>query len=127
MKTKNYYLLIAGGICLFTALLHTIGGQIDLVNPMMESDLKIQTKTELLGVWHMVTIMIFIGAYVLLRNGLNLKGDQIESVRLTAWLFILFGIAFVIVSIFNGVLAPQWILCFPIGILALLGLKKAKA
>lgn len=121
---KNYYLLIGGVICLFTAFLHTIGGQIDLVNPMMESDLEVQASTELLGVWHMVTVTLFVSAYVLLKNGLRPLKTNSSAVELVAWLFILFGIAYLLVSLVNGVLAPQWILLLPIGTFTLFGLKK---
>lgn len=123
MQTKNYYLIIAGAICFFTALLHTIGGQLDLIDPMLESNLKTQTKTELLGAWHMVTVIIFVAAIVFLKNGFRPVENQNYLVRLMAWLFILFSVVFIGVSVFNKVLAPQWILCLPIGILALLGAK----
>ncbi len=124
MKPKNYYLIIAGIICLATALLHTIGGQYDLIGPLLDSDLHRQKKTELLGVWHMVTVIIFISAIVLLKNGFRPNSAPDNSISLLAWLFIAFGIVFLMVSIFNQTLAPQWILCFPIGVLALLGNKK---
>lgn len=122
MKTRNYYLLIAGIICLFTALLHTLAGQIDLVEPMMTSSLQEQTKTELLGVWHMVTVVIFVAAYILLRNGWKPRENQGALLKGIAYLFLAFGGVFIGVSLFRGVLAPQWILCLPIGGLALRGI-----
>lgn len=126
MKVRNNYLISAGVICLFTAILHTIGGQIDLVNPLMESDLKLQTKSELLGVWHMVTVILFISAYVLLKNGMNVKDNELESVKLIARLFLLFGLVFIVVCLYKNVLAPQWVLCLPIAVLTFVGLNKMK-
>ena len=64
MKTKNTYLIIAGVLTLFTAFLHLIGGQIDLINPLFKSNLENQIQTELLGVWHMVTIILFASSIV---------------------------------------------------------------
>ncbi len=122
---KNYFLIVAGVICLLTALIHTFGGQIDLVNPMMDSNLKMQGKTEWLGVWHMATVILFVFAYVLLKNGFKFNEDQKYTVQLVGWVFILFGLVFVGASLFSMLLAPQFILCFPIGILALIGVRKS--
>lgn len=49
-KNKNYFILIAGIINSFTALLHTIGGQIELVKPLQKGDLPNQAKAEWFGV-----------------------------------------------------------------------------
>jgi hypothetical protein len=68
---RNMYLLIAGGINLFTAILHTIGGQLDLVNPLMNSNLTDQQKAEWIAAWHLVTIMLFFTSYVIIKNGLG--------------------------------------------------------
>ena len=65
---KNIYWFIAGILNLFTALLHTIGGQLDLVNPLLNSSLETQTKAEWFGVWHMVTILLFVTSYLVLKN-----------------------------------------------------------
>ena len=125
MNNRNYPLLIAGIICLLTALLHTIGGQIDLISPLIDSELTTQTKTELLGVWHMITVLLFVFAYILLRNGIHLS--QKASVELIAILFIFFGLVFILVSFTQGTLAPQWILCLPIGGLSWWGLKRYRS
>ena len=58
MTNRNYYWIAAGLINLFTAFLHTIGGQLDLINPMLSSQLSGQIKTELAGAWHIVTIVL---------------------------------------------------------------------
>ena len=66
----NYSWLIAGIVNLLTALIHTFGGQLDLVNPLLKSNLSDQSKAEWLGVWHMVTLLLFATTYVIFRNTL---------------------------------------------------------
>lgn len=121
MKNRNIYLIIAGLINLFTACLHTFAGQIDLINPLMNANLAIQTKSELLGAWHIVTILLFATAFILLKNGFqwNISKDKI-TIKYIGVLYILFCIPFVTVSIMNNLLAPQWILLLPIGTLSLI-------
>ena len=75
MKIKNIYWIIAGVINLLTAFLHLIGGQMSLVDPLSKSNLELQVKTELLGVWHMVTVMLFMSSIVLLMFGLKPKEE----------------------------------------------------
>jgi hypothetical protein len=127
MKTKNLFLIISGLINLFTFLLHVIGGQISLINPLLDSNLELQVKTELLGVWHMVTIILFITSIILLYWGFKQnKKSNIELLSFIGYLYILFSVPFVIISIIYGLLVPQWILLLPIGILTIIGIKKIK-
>lgn len=127
MKNKrNNYWLIAGIINLFTALLHTIGGQIELVTPMLNSNLEDQTKAEWFGAWHMVTIILFTSSYWILKNVvIEFQRRQTELMKHIGILYILFSIPFCISSIMYNLLAPQWILLLPIGILLYIGSKKS--
>ena len=123
---KNIYIKIAGIINLFTALLHLIGGQIDLVNPLLNSDITTQQKGELIGAWHIVTILLFYTAFIILQSGF--KNNNIQNylqLKSLAILYILSGIPFIAISVWLGIFAPQWILLMPIGILLLLGLRKS--
>ena len=123
---KNYYWLMAGIVNLFTALLHTIGGQIELVNPMLKSNLENQTKVEWFGVWHMITIILFLSSYLVLKNAIiEFQKRQTELMKYIGILYILLSIPFCISSIVHKLLAPQWILLLPIGILLYLGTKKS--
>lgn len=123
---KNYYWLMAGIVNLFTALLHTIGGQIELVNPMLKSNLENQTKAEWFGVWHMITIILFLSSYLVLKNAIiEFQNRQTELMKYIGILYILLSIPFCISSIVHKLLAPQWILLLPIGILLYLGTKKS--
>jgi len=127
MKTKNTFLIISGLINLFTFLLHVIGGQISLINPLLDSNLELQIKTELLGVWHMVTIILFVTSIILLYLGFKQnKKLNIQLLSFIGYLYILFSIPFIIISIIYGLLVPQWILLLPIGVLTIFGIKKIK-
>lgn len=119
---RNYYWLIAGVINLFTALLHTIGGQMDLVSPLQKSDMTNQAKAEWFGVWHMVTIILFASSFLILRS--FLRKTQSETLGYFGYLYILLSIPFIISSLLNGFLVPQWILLLPIGLLILIGQKR---
>ncbi len=117
------YWIIAGTINLFTALLHTFGGQIDLVNPLLDSNLNIQSKTEWLGVWHIVTVILFVSSYYLIKYGLNKINSSLQVIQLIGILYLLFSFAFIISSLYTTEFAPQWILLLPIGVLSLIGIK----
>ncbi len=124
-NNRNIYWLIGGGINLFTAILHTIGGQLELVNPIMSSSLVDQAKAEWIGVWHMVTIILFLTSYVLIKNGISKnENKQTELVQYIGYLYIIFSIPSMTTSIMYNLLAPQWILLLPIGGLVLYGMKK---
>lgn len=123
--TRNTYWLIAGGINLCTAILHTIGGQLELVNPLMNSNLIDQQKAEWLAAWHLVTIILFSTSYVFFKNGIGKSRNiQTEIIQHMGILYIAFAVPFIVSSIFYKLFAPQWILLLPIGIVALFGVKQ---
>ena len=116
---------IAGLLNLFTAFLHLIGGQISLVDPLLLTSLGYQEKGEWVGVWHIITILLFFTTFILLKTGFSKKSiPNKELLKYIGTLLILCGIPFVISSIYFGVLAPQWILFFPMGLLVLFGIKE---
>lgn len=116
------YIKIAGIINLITALIHLIAGQMDLVNPLLKSDLTNQEKGEFVGVWHMATILLFFTSILILRFAYSkMKVSNSESLRNIGILYILMGLPFIVMSIYYGLLVPQWILLMPIGILLLVG------
>lgn len=124
MKSKNSYLIIAGIINLFTAFLHTIGGQLSLVDPMVASNLNLQVKAELVAAWHLITIVLFASSLVLLKQGFTSSGSRSAVVGSIGYLYTLFALTFIVVSVVYGVFAPQWILLLPIGVLAFWGDRK---
>lgn len=121
------YIRIAGIINLITAFIHAILGQMDLVNPLLSSNLEVQQRAEWLGVWNMVTILLFATSYIILRTGFG-KVPKTEFLFLKpiAVLYLLTGIPFIASSIYFSVLAPQWILLMPIGVFLILGLGKVR-
>lgn len=123
MKKNNYY-LAAGIICLFTALLHTIGGQLTLVDPMLQSKLDIQVKSELLGAWHLVTVILWFFGFILAKNGWQVNLANSSMIKMMGLLFFLFGFVFILVIIVQRQHTPQYILFFPIAILIYIGYQK---
>jgi hypothetical protein len=123
MKNKNTYWIIAGGISVITFFVHLIIGQIDLINPLIESGLTTQVKTELLAVWHMISLLLLASSVVFIFFGIKNFPTSI-TICLLSNLYLAFGLIFIIVSIYIMTFAPQWILLLPIGIFGLLGIKK---
>ena len=119
---KNNYWLIAGVINLFTAILHLVGGQITLVDPMLQSELSAQVKTELVGAWHIVTIVLYFTSIVLLKHGLKPRNEQGKTlIQFIGINYVFFAGCFMVSSVVFVQFAPQWVLLLPIGIVALLG------
>lgn len=125
MKKYNYYLLAAGTLNAFTAILHLIGGQLDLINPMLESGMTASVKTQLLSVWHMVTVVLFATTliYFLYTKNKERKANP-QLVSFISYLYILFSLSFILSGFFQSEFTEQWILLLPIGILGLAGSKK---
>lgn len=124
-QKRNMYWLIAGGINLFTAILHTLAGQLSLVNPLITSNLSAQAKAEWFALWHMITIVLFSTTYLVIKNGMkNVQNRQTELIKYIGYLYIALAIPFIVSSIINNLLAPQWILLLPIGLLIYFGAKK---
>ena len=124
MKTKNRYWIIAGVLNLATFLLHLIGGQVDLVNPMLES-LVLDKSSQLLGAWHMVTIILLATSFVLLSAGMGKKYNaNTELIKLVGYLNLLFCLPFILTGLYYSILVSQWVFFLPIGVLTLIGLKK---
>jgi len=124
MKIRNPFLLIAGLINLFTALLHLIAGQMDLVDPLLGTDLPADIQAQWLGVWHMVTFLLFASTWVLLRNSFQVREGAASLPKGVGTLYIWLSVPFLILSITEGMLVPQWILLLPIGGLAWLGVRR---
>ncbi|AUP77725.1 hypothetical protein [Flavivirga eckloniae] len=124
-KTKNTLWIITGIINVITLFIHLIAGQTDLIDPFLKSDINSQIKTELLGVWHMVTIILLGSSIIYLKYGINNK-KHFELIYFISFLYIAFSLAFILSSAFSSVFAPQWILLLPIGVLGIIGIKKSR-
>jgi hypothetical protein len=123
MKNKNIHWIIAGVVSALTFIIHLTMGQVDLVNPLMESELTIQVKTEFLAVWHLVSVVLLVTPILYFYYGFkNLSSSLI--ICLLSNLYLAFGIVFILAGIYNSIFVPQWILLLPIGFFGLLGIKK---
>ena len=124
---KNKYLILAGILNFLTFLLHLIGGQIDLVNPMLETKLEVEKSAQLVGAWQMVSIILIATSCILLSAGFNKKfAKNTELISLIAYLNLAFCFPFILAGFYYQLFVPQWVLFLPIGILALMGVKKLK-
>ena len=122
---RKLQIRIAGFINLITAIIHLFAGQMDLVNPLQNSNLEDQQKAEWIGAWHIVTILLFFSSFIILKAGFGkLKEYELQILRRFGMLYILAGVPFIISSIYYSVFAPQWILLMPIGVLLFFGIKK---
>ena len=127
MKTKNTFLIIAGVLNLLTFFVHLIGGQIDLVNPMINTSLSIAKSSQLVGAWNMVTITLLATSFVLILAGFGKKySTNRELIKFVGYLNFAFCLPFIIASFYYNSFAPQWILFLPIGIFTIIGLQKIK-
>jgi len=108
-------------------MLHTIAGQVTLINPLVNSDLPSQVEGELVSAWHIVTIFLFATSIVLFNTGFyEFKDSRVDLLKFIAWMYILSVFPFIGASIWLSIFAPQWILLLPIGILTLIGLRGYK-
>ncbi len=126
MKAVTYF-KIAGILNLLTFFLHIIGGQLDLVNPLLETQLPLELKAQWVGAWHMVSLILLATSYVLLTAGFTHKYTRhIELLSFVSYLNLVFCLPFLIAGFYYGLLVPQWILFLPIAVFSILGLNKIK-
>lgn len=123
---RNNYHLAAGIIYLFSAVLHLIGGQLALVNPLLDSELDLQVRTEWLGAWHIITVMLFYFGYILLKNGLRYQTKDESLIKAIGVLSALFCLSFLGAGLWLQCHAPQYILFAPVVILIYFGFKNQK-
>ncbi|PKH50732.1 hypothetical protein CXF68_08525 [Tenacibaculum sp. Bg11-29] len=127
MITKNKYWIIAGILNLITFFMHLIGGQLELVNPMIETSLNLEKSSQLIGAWHMVTIILLVTSSVLLSAGFGKKyATNSEMIKSIGYLNLSFCLPFILTGFYYGLLVPQWILFLPIAILTFIGVNKTK-
>ena len=124
---KTLYFKIAGILNLLVALVHIVAGQMDLINPLMESDFDRQHKSKWWGIWHVVTILLIFTSFLILRVGFGTPTERrMWQLQPIGVLYLLIGVPFIISSLWLEAFAPQWIILMPIGALVFLGLNKNK-
>jgi len=123
---KNKFILAAAIVCIFTAILHLVGGQISLVDPLFGSSLKMQEKVEWLGAWHMITGMLFYFGFLLGKIALRPHPANYRIAKNIGFLSLLFALAFILASLWSGYPAPQYILFLAISTAVFLGIRTIK-
>lgn len=125
---KQTLIKSAGILNLITALIHTLAGQSDLVNPLSKSNLTDQMKAEWIAVWHIVTVFLFATSYAILKLGFGKEQPaSIQNLKFIGVLFILIAVPFIVTGLYFSVFAPQWVLLMPVGGLLLMGLRNTKS
>ncbi|WP_114767914.1 hypothetical protein [Vibrio rhodolitus] len=122
----NIWLLIAGVLGIFTALVHVFAGQVDPVRPFLKSTLAEVPKATLLACWHLVSVTLISSSLVILYIAWFDFSLQYLLVQFIGWLYVLFALVFISVGWYFFAhkvffTLPQWILLLPIGGLALYG------
>jgi hypothetical protein len=126
MKSRSL-LLSASILATFTAALHTIGGTMEIYDPLFNSVMPESVKLVLYACWHMVSVALILSAFALYR--LARKSHETMNVDLAGFMgvfWILCGFVFVAIDLsFLGWAGlwelPQWILLIPIGALSWYG------
>ena len=121
---KNIYFLFAGIINFLTIFLHTAYGQIDLVNPLISSNLDNRIVGELVANWHIVSVLLIMTTYILIKAGFshnNIMNNH--TLKLIGTIYILISLPFIAASVWFSIFAAQWLFLLPIGVLTLIGSK----
>lgn len=127
MSIKNIILFFAGFLALVTALVHLLVGQMDLVDPLIASNLNSQQIGEWVAVWHMVTIFLFGTSLFLVKVSFSrITNENKLLLQAIGLMYLLMGIPFMLSSMWFGIFAPQWILLCIVGVLIFWELKKVK-
>jgi hypothetical protein len=127
----NFWLITSGGIGFITAGIHLIAGHFDPIKPFIQSNLAPVPKATLHACWHMVTVILFFSAGVLVYLGINQGQNGNNPIPFFIGVqFIAYAIVFLVFNLTGGwknklLSLPQWTLLLPIGIFALIGGFKA--
>jgi hypothetical protein len=112
---------------LITFFIHLIAGQIDPINPMLETSLSVEKSSQIVGAWHIVTIILLGTSYVLLSAGFGKQyATNYEMIKSIGYIYLICCLPFIITGFHYGLLVPQWVLLLPIGVSTVLGLNKTR-
>lgn len=127
----NKFFMAAGVMAIFTSILHTFSGTLEIYAPLFESTIDQRVMLLLYVCWHIVTVFLILSAiFLILCAKSNDKKSSTALVFFISIVWIASGLVFVVVSmIYLGlsgiVILPQWILLIPVGIVGLLGCRKS--
>ncbi len=125
----NRTLFFTALLAAFTSAVHIFIGTPEIQVPLMQSELPQEISLLLYACWHLVSITLAFSSIVLFisaRGGAS--QSSIYTARLISYLWMCFGMIFILVAIlFSGInmllALPQWILLLPVGLLGLFGSK----
>ncbi|MBN1485172.1 MAG: hypothetical protein JXA37_10650 [Chloroflexia bacterium] len=123
----NAWWLAAGIVGLITALIHLIGGQIEIIRPFSQSDLAAMPRGTLHACWHMVTVILFASAGIMLYLGASPQnGEQTLLALFIGGQFVAYALVFLVLTLAGDwdkklIRLPQWMLLLPIGLLSIIG------
>lgn len=129
----NKPLLAAALLAAAVTLIHLLAGGADVATPLLASALADEPRLTLYAVWHMVSAMLAISAFILGRAALpGRSAAAAPAVRLVAVLWLASGLVFLLIAATQpgeGLLLklPQWALLLPVGLLAWVGAARAPA
>mgnify|MGYP001607159796 CR=1 FL=1 len=129
----NRMLATSSVLAAFTAVVHTIGGTIEIHAPLLESPLPESIRLLLYACWHLVTVALILSALALAWAA---RGDRARTESAlpifggTLWSS--FGAVCIAVALGFGepstlLVLPQWTLLIPVGVSALLGVRAARS
>ena len=127
---KNRLLLASAYLAAFTAIVHTIGGTLEIHTPLLTSPLPEPISLLLYACWHLVTVALILSAIALFWSSHNSRAESNFALpAFIGFLWVGFGVVFVLVAMYfsglNGLIVlPQWTLLIPIGVLTLFGVRK---
>ena len=129
---KNRLLLASAYLAAFTAIVHKIGGTLEIHTPLLASSLPKPISLLLYACWHLVTVALILSAIALFWSSHNNRAESnfaLPAFIGSLWVGFGFGVVFVLVALYfsglNGLIVlPQWTLLIPIGGLTLFGVRK---
>lgn len=128
MSRKNFFWIIAGIINLATALIHIFPKQKAYIDPLLNSfEFKNRVVSEMFGAWHMVTVLLLLTSFFLLKQGFSDESPRsTEGAYLVGILFFVLTLPFIAVFEMMHVFIPYAFLFVLIGILVFMGIYKEK-
>jgi len=122
---RNTYIISAGFLYLLAAIGHTVLGHGDSVAPLLGSALDPEIKSQWLGMWNLITVLLWCIGFLLTKNGFNYEPKSEGVVSTIATLSVVFSVGFIATSIYTGHHSTQYIYFLAGAVIIFLGMKKA--
>lgn len=119
--------ITTGIVNLVTALIHTVVGQMLLIEPYILLNFDPPLKAILHACWHMVTFTLFFTTFIFFAIGI--KPQNYISIHIATFLAVLYigySMTFGVMSLIYGIFMYQSIMLLLIGGLAIMGTRGAQ-